>query len=110
MRNIKELIDHIEEQMNHNDAREPSCKWITSELKKYLISKESCQWCEARVEGKVLIELDDDCKVEVCQACAWDYVKGNFDAIKKKIKKPDTTKDDDVTTKLPELGSKVTDT
>lgn len=84
--NVKELVDHIEEQITHKDAREPNAKWIVGELKKYLVGKENCQWCGARVEGKVLVELDDDWKVELCQSCAWDYVNGNFDAIKKKVK------------------------
>lgn len=85
MRNIRELVQHIEEQIAHKDAREPGAQWIVDELKKYLVGKESCQWCGIKIEGKVLIDLDDNWKADVCQTCAWDYVNGNFDTIKKKI-------------------------
>ena len=86
MKNIKELIVHIEEQIAHEDAREPNAQWIVGELKKYLVGKESCQWCGLQVDDKVMVEMGDDMTFQVCQACALDYAKENYEKIKTKIK------------------------
>jgi hypothetical protein len=55
-------------------------------MEKELSKIDACQWCLVPSSDKVLIDLDDDDRYFVCQKCAIDFVNGNFDSIKRKIK------------------------
>lgn len=46
-----------------------------------------CQWCGSKAKETVLIEMDKYNKYQVCRKCSEEYLRGDFDAIKDKIRK-----------------------
>jgi len=105
---IRELVKHLEDQMAHKDAREPNCKWITGELKKYLekkdmigeilLSQTTCQWCSNPRKGRHSVHMENFGSFPVCETCFNLYLKADFEKLKFRIKPdyvPEVSVDDD---------------
>jgi uncharacterized protein with PIN domain len=106
---IKELVKHLEGQMSHNDAREPGCRWITDELKKYLEEKDAsafmdegsliddilfkretsrCEWCDMPIDPKenFVVVIHNFGRFRVCKECLNDYANNQYEKLESKIR------------------------
>jgi hypothetical protein len=88
-------VEHLEEQMSHKDAREPNCKWITEQLKKYLEKKDiigevilnqtHCRWCSLPRKGRHAVHMENFGSFPVCEECFNLYLKADFDELKSRV-------------------------
>ena len=95
-RDIRNLVKHLEEQIAHKDAREPSCDWITGKLKKYLDEKDTiseiilnetvCKWCSLPRKGRHAVHMESFGSFPVCEECFDLYLKADFEELKVRIK------------------------